>query len=306
MKSSNIIIEKSLKMVSKVVRNFPLNAKKGIFIKWSLLLRRCHFDYTFRLENLGIIWSSNAFPDILTRTLMFKGSYQEDVLVAIQKLCREGDIFYDVGAHHGLMSIVASKAVGNGGKVIAFEPNPDALRHLYYHLKLNNAANVIVEPIGLMDREGYMDFYQQKGAVTWNSSFIKQFVGRNSPINPINIQTTTLDKFVADTGLIPNVIKIDCEGSEMPVLKGGPETIKKYRPIIIIELNLESASAAGVSVMDFVKFFKERSYGMYVLEKNFWGNYNVDKKRKFDEIKIHSKDITNVICVPAEKVSDMG
>ena len=57
-------------------------------------------------------------------------------------------------------------AVGNKGKVVAFEPNPDARRFITKHTELNGLSNVIVEPLGLYDEEGEMSFYVQKGILS--------------------------------------------------------------------------------------------------------------------------------------------
>lgn len=233
---------------------------------------------------------------------MFQGFYQQDVLTAIKNLSSDGDIVYDVGAHHGLMSIVASKSVGNSGKIIAFEPNPQALKYLYYHLELNNIMNVKVESVGLLDKEGYLDFYPQTGEVTWNSSFIREFVDPQRKIGSVKVKTTTLDNYVNDTGLIPNLIKIDTEGTELFVLKGGLETIKKYSPTIIMGFNPKSAKEANFSIEDVVRFFTEQCYYLFVLKTDMMGYYKFNMRENFDEHKHCYNDLTNVICLPRDNI----
>lgn len=55
----------------------------------------------------------------------------------------------------------------------------------------------------------------------------------------IEIDLTTIDKYVEKTGVVPNFIKVDVEGAEEFVLQGAKETIQKYRPILIIESDNE-------------------------------------------------------------------
>lgn len=56
-KQKNIVIEKILKISSKIIRNIPGNRKKvGKLIKASLIFSKYKFDYSFRLEKLDIIW----------------------------------------------------------------------------------------------------------------------------------------------------------------------------------------------------------------------------------------------------------
>ena len=103
------------------------------------------------------------------------------------------------------------------GKVVSFEPNPIARNYLIEHLALNGISNVIIEDIALSDDEGEKDFYLQKGAVTWNSTLIERFL-EEKETEKISVPTTTLDNYVKQKKLIPKVIKIDTEGSELLII----------------------------------------------------------------------------------------
>ena len=54
-------------------------------------------------------------------------------------------------------------------------------------------------------------------------------------ISSVEVRLTTLDQFVAETGLRPDLIKIDTEGTEVKVLAGARETLTSCRPIVIFE-----------------------------------------------------------------------
>jgi FkbM family methyltransferase len=233
--------------------------------------------------------------------MLFHGLYQNDVLLWIKHHGKPGDTIFDVGAFHGLMSIVASKAVGPTGKVIAFEPNPVAREWLDKHLRLNKCANVTVEPVGLMDYEGPADFYVQEGDVTWNSSFVRDFVDAKHKLAPLTVQCTSIDAYVRNTGLTPDFIKIDTEGTELSVLQGAKQTIAKHRPILVLEMNPASALKAGTTLSKLVEELESLSYVLKVIRPTKWGRFSIKNEELFKEIIHTAGDLTNVVCVPSEK-----
>jgi FkbM family methyltransferase len=296
------VVEKSVQIISFIVRNGPENRTPPVFIKESMLLKEHRFDYIFKSSKIDVVWTASAFPDLLTRHMMFEGMYQEDVLVSLNALANKGDVVYDVGGHHGLMATTSSMAVGKTGMVITFEPNPHARNYLEKHLVLNSVKNVIVESIALSDKQDKLPFYIQTGKVSWNSTLIKKFI-YPYPENfteTIMVKTVTLDDYVTQSKLIPNVIKIDVEGSDFKILSGAEKTIKKHKPALIMEFNSLAAHAAGHSITEYVDFLRSASYRLFVLKRNILGYYKFNAQEPFDEIK-HTEGNNNVICVPINR-----
>jgi FkbM family methyltransferase len=256
-------------------------------------------DYVFESERLGIWWSAQGYPDLLTRHMMFEGLYQEDVLECIETLARKGDVVFDVGGHHGLMAVIASKAVGAAGRVITFEPNPVARQFLAESLRINGAENVQIEPIGLHAEEGSFDFYVQEGRrVSWNSSFVKEFVDAEGTATRVKVRTLTLDSYVRESKLRPSLVKIDTEGTEMHILLGAKETIEKYRPSLVVEMNAASAHRAKTSIGEMVRFLHAHSYDLFVLKRLRNGHYRYEYRDEFDEERHCRRKLVNVACVP--------
>lgn len=293
-----IVIEMILIFVSFLARRIPVNKKiKGVFIRSSLLLRKYSFDFDFFCPRIGIYWSAAAFPDLLTRHMLFEGMYQEDVLLALKQFVLPGAVVYDVGAHHGLMTIIASKLAGLQGKVISFEPNPKARIYLNENLKLNQVSGVIVEDAALSSANGDSNFYVQSGDVSWNSTIVKDFSGSGDDV--IVVKTMTLDEYVSSSNHKPDVIKIDTEGSEFMILNGARQTLMEYKPVLIMEFNPESARAAGTTISAFVNFLISHQYRLFVLNRNFFGYYRFKDLVPFREDE-HAMDgkMVNVVCVP--------
>ncbi len=90
-----------------------------------------------------------------------------DAEPGIEKVLREnlseGDTFVDIGAYIGYYSIVARNIVGESGKVIAFEPNPESYRMLKKNIELNKYENCIPENIAITDKEGSVRLFISPG-----------------------------------------------------------------------------------------------------------------------------------------------
>ncbi|HMP82579.1 MAG TPA: FkbM family methyltransferase [Verrucomicrobiota bacterium] len=296
-------LESIVRSGSNLIRSIPFNRKiKGLFVRSSVLLRKHRFEFDFDCPRLAIRWSAAGFPDLLTRHMLFEGMYQQDVLIAMQNLLRPADVVFDVGSHHGLMAIVAAKAVGPDGMVVAFEPNPDARKFLQRHLQLNKCSGVKVESVALSDRDaGEVQFYVQRGLVSWNSTMLREFVPCDD-CRTLNVPTCTLDGYVAATGRIPALVKIDVEGAEFIILKGARRTIEQFRPVLIVEFNPDSARAARVSIPDMADNLQSQGYQLYALGRNLRGYYEFHRRVPFHaRNRQESGTLANIICVPDPK-----
>ncbi|MCU0561213.1 MAG: FkbM family methyltransferase [Desulfobacterales bacterium] len=147
-----------------------------------------------------------------------------------RRFAAPGTVAVDVGANLGIHALVLAACVGKGGKVHAFEPVPSICARLAENLKLNGVANVELHPEALGNASGEVvfdanpsDFNIGKGRVT----------SQGNVIVPID----TLDECLREEPLPVSLIKIDVEGHELEVLKGGVDTLEKQRPVLVMEFN---------------------------------------------------------------------
>lgn len=131
------------------------------------------------------------------------------------------DVMIDVGANVGVYANAARC------RVYAFEPAQKPFRTLLASVEGNPRYSVY--NFALSDHEGRKTLYIQPRSGT--SSFTK----RPLAIDEEDVPCRTLDSFVSEYGVKPTFIKIDVEGHQMEVLRGGLETIKKWKPILLIE-----------------------------------------------------------------------
>lgn len=152
----------------------------------------------------------------------------------------------------------------------------------------------------MLEAAGEQTFYNQKGSVSWNSTFVGDFVEQTNAdeIEELQIPTTTLDQYVADNGIVPKLIKIDTEGSEIRVLLGAKETLRQHRPVLVMEFNPTAAENAGVSIQALLDLLHSMSYRVVVPRRRLNGDYTLEEPEPFDEQKHTRFDLANAVCIP--------
>ncbi len=158
------------------------------------------------------------------------GSYEWEKQNAIKEYCKDGFVAYDIGAHVGFYTLLFSRFVGGNGFVYAFEPNCRNLVYLYTHLQLNKIQNVRVIPVALGKVFGYKYFD------TFTDSSMSH-ISNKQELTTVVVDTIDRLLFKEKIILPPSIIKIDVEGSEFDVLNGMKDTIKQYRPIILLAID---------------------------------------------------------------------
>lgn len=162
------------------------------------------------------------------------GSYEYEVRLLFEKSVKPGQVVFDLGAHVGFYTLLASELVGPNGKVIAFEPLPRNIGYLKKHVQLNQCSNVQIVESAVSNMNGISYFDESK-----NNSY-----GFISDRGKFQVKTLSIDDFVSERpGLIPDVIKIDVEGSELLVLKGGSQTLAQHSPILFLETHSKVLNA---------------------------------------------------------------
>jgi FkbM family methyltransferase len=143
---------------------------------------------------------------------------------------------FDVGANSGMYSIVAKAEFFDSVSIHAFEPAPDTYYWLQQISSVNNLG-INTYQFALSDQSGVAEFYISQKSDASNS--LEKSFREHKDI--LTVKTTTLDIFVNEFNLQPDLIKVDAETFDYYVLKGGEQYIKEKRPYIICEvLNTET------------------------------------------------------------------
>lgn len=153
------------------------------------------------------------------------GTYEPLTRRWISALLSRGDVAYDVGANVGFFTLLASRIVGKGGAVVAFEPFPANVRALRRHVDLNRAGNVTIVEAAVSDRAGLARFEPAGNPA----------MGGLAEGGALEVETVALDKLLRERGLPkPNLLKIDVEGAEAQVLQGGIRCLEEAHPAIVL------------------------------------------------------------------------
>ena len=131
-----------------------------------------------------------------------------------------GDIVADVGAYIGLYSVALARRVGPTGKVFAFEPDPINCEALISHLKLNQAVSCVdVLRCAVGDFDGDVAFRSGRSS--------ESHVVLDSSDGTRRVECCKLDTILQDQRV--DILKIDVEGFEEKVLRGGRELLSDRR-----------------------------------------------------------------------------
>lgn len=156
--------------------------------------------------------------------------WEPPIQVVLRDLCQSGDIVFDVGANFGGLTTVMSRMVGLKGIVCAFEASPRIIGKCQQNLLLNGCNNV-----QLYHTAVYSESHQQVPIYLGNFLNDSIYNLNQSTSSEYQVNTIALDDFVQETGLIPNLVKMDIEEAEFDAVKGMINTIKTAKPHLILE-----------------------------------------------------------------------
>jgi FkbM family methyltransferase len=163
------------------------------------------------------------------------GTYERGVQNALVELLRPGQTFWDVGAHIGFFSLLASRLVGEIGRVEAFEPLPLNQARLESALELNDAHNVRVHHCALAGARGRRKLHGHEASSMW--TLLPELPDDGMSLE---VECRTADDLVCDLGA-PDVMKIDVEGAEVDALRGASELLTSHQPRLIVEFSDSTA-----------------------------------------------------------------
>jgi len=167
------------------------------------------------------------------RLSYISGGYEGHVTRAMRAHVRPGMVTYDIGAHIGYLSLTLARLAGGGGLVVAVEADPRNRAMLIANVAANRATNVRVDPRAVSDAVGSVRFATFPGYST-----VSQIDDGAMPADAvfIDVPATTLDA-LAYGGQYPppSFIKIDVEGAETQVFRGGERVLSEARPVIVAE-----------------------------------------------------------------------
>jgi FkbM family methyltransferase len=158
------------------------------------------------------------------------GIYEVDKIAAVRRFLRPGSTFVDVGANVGDYSLLAASIVGDAGRVLCFEPEPQNRYWLQKSIDLNGYKNMDVFPVALSDTNRQASLYL--GEIAGYHTLIPGHPERQA--GTITVPTRTLDSHLKELGRERiDMMKIDVEGAELQVLRGARTTMENNPQMIL-------------------------------------------------------------------------
>ena len=238
-----------------------------------------YVDTTYPIESS--VWLGGVYDIVTTRFL--------------RKVIHPGDVFLDVGANCGALTLVAASLIGDG-KIYAFEPGAEIRTRLQTNIEANGELKerVKVVPLGLGLTKSQL-FYHEDENYRGNGSLHISY--------GVPVEIVSLDEWVLQENLSRiDVIKIDVEGMEYEVLLGGKATLEKFRPLIYFETIDLFYAEKQHKIRDIYEFLASLEYKIVRpthphLEVNFAGEYPANSvavpASKLDRLKITSAKVND-------------
>lgn len=249
---------------------------------------RLRVDFTSHIES-QIYWQG------------FQAADRGEMLL-LGALVRPDSVVFDVGANVGVMSLYAARRAV-AGEVHAFEPSPPHIERLKRNISMNGFRNILINPVGLSSAPGRRTLFlpaAEDGIRNTGGASFFAFAGEAEADcieRQDGIETVRLDDYVAERKLGRlDVMKIDVEGAELEVLKGGPDALARFRPVVLMEVGEDTLTRAGLTAGDVLAFWRDQSYDVYDIQQTG----RIGERTEEARLRPHQ----NICCWPSERVLD--
>jgi len=273
------IIQSLLKAPKFMGRDYLIEQLPKWFIKKpkGKVILKTRFGFKIELEP--------AFDKNIENVIYQRGVYEQGTVAVVQSFLKEGDVFIDVGANIGFLSLVAAEKVGKTGEVHAFEPVPSTLEILTKNKNINIYDQLSIYPHAL-GNETAKRFIYSENENRGGASLVNHISDEGIEIDIKRLDDLEFSKPIT-------VIKIDVEGFEFEVLKGAENIILENKPKLIIEYSVDRTNTSVAGEM-FAWLKSLPHYKIYKLK------HGKERESKLIEIKGEADlpDHDNIFCAP--------
>lgn len=187
---------------------------------------------------------------LLYRAWRYRWKNDPAEIAHVRRSVRPNTLALDIGAHKGAYTYWMTREVGAGGRVYAFEPQPQLARKLAMAF---DPARVLVINAGVSDHDGVMQLHVPSGDRPSPGASLVAPQGTTITGRSLDVRVITLDSFLADRPQPVSFIKCDVEGHELEVFRGAEQLLRRDRPGLLFECEQRHHGSHPISeVFDFL------------------------------------------------------
>jgi len=212
----------------------------------------------------GLRWSLDLREGI-DFSIYLLGAFERSTVSTLEKLVKPGDVVLDIGANIGAHTLGLARSVGQNGQVYAFEPADFAFAKLKRNLALNPELDSRTLARQILLSASVADPSQGQIYASWplenDVSVHPKHRGRLVTAQKATVDT--LDHFAESEGIGRlDLIKIDVDGHELPVLRGGLNLLKRFHPVLLMEMSPYVHAEENNSFASLVELLREAGYSL--------------------------------------------
>lgn len=193
------------------------------------------------------------YPSNISTNLWIDINCREGEMDLFEDYICPGDTIIDVGANIGQTAIQSCLKAGSEGVVVAFEAHPRTFCFLQGNLKLNGCTQVEAKNLALGDAEGVLHF----------SDLSRDDMNEITASGPLAVPVKRLDS-VIPAGSMINLLKIDVEGFELPVLRGAGGLLETTR-CVFCEMCAAHVQRHHYTTAELLGLLEQAGFKNYVL-----------------------------------------
>jgi FkbM family methyltransferase len=211
-----------------------------------------------------------SLSDHIESQVFWQGFQEADegVIRLVKRHLPVDGVFFDVGANIGTFTLVAAHKAFRG-QVHAFEPSAHHFARLARNVALNRFENVVLNQRGLYDQPGEATLFlpSQAGEMN-NSGAASLYTFRSEEVKQVSeaVSLMRLDDYIRNLNIQRvDIIKIDIEGAEIKALEGARDTIMRFRPLVLMEVDLDNLARADCSPDQVLELWKSLNYEVSII-----------------------------------------
>jgi len=256
----------------------------------------------FQVDYFGSVYVGNT-SSLIDRHILCYGAWERSTLYFLRDAAAQLDshpsVFVDIGANTGSHSLFMSHYVD---VVHAFDPYQRVLDQFERSIQTSGVENITIHAVGLGNRAARLPFQEPADENTGTGSFVPG-LHENNEDRGMQLEVVVGDQYFEEVGIADvDIIKIDAEGYEKPILEGLVGTLATYRPIIVFELTSRSGSDGLFDSYESVLRVLPDEYELRMLSRQHkeTGAYELVPLRiDFDA----DFDQEDAVALPKEKIS---